>query len=155
MRLSGLLIGVALACVAVRGVGVAVAGPQAGRTAPIASAASVTRAFAAQGIPLEQKAPLMAARGTNGLPRLLWNRALASSQGVITVQVLRTAADARSLPARLLKTDTCAGFPTSYLTVRSRYVVATYTSCVTLSSPIHLATEPVLTGFVAAMQSLR
>ena len=115
----------------------------------------MTRAFAAHGIPLEQKAPLMAARGTNRLPKLLWNRALASSQGVITVQVLQMASDATSLPARLLKTDTCAGFPTSYLSVRSRNVVATYTSCVTLSSPIHLATAPVLSGFVAAMQSLR
>jgi hypothetical protein len=75
--------------------------------------------------------------------------------GVITVQVLRSAADLKSLPARMLKTDTCAGFPTSYLTVKSRNVVATYTSCFTLSSPIHLATQPVLGGFVAAMQSLR
>ena len=45
----------------------------------------------------------MAARGTNGLAKLLWNRTAASSQGVITVQVLRTAADAKSFPAPILK----------------------------------------------------
>ena len=97
----------------------------------------------------------MAARGTNALPKVFWNRKVASSQGVITVQVLRTVADAKSLPARMLKIDTCAGFPTSYLTVKSRNVIATYTSCFTLNSPIHIATTPVLNGFVAAMQSLR
>ena len=63
----------------------------------------VTRAFAVRGISLEQKAPLMAARGTNGLAKLFWNRTAASSQGVITVQVLRTAADAKSFPAPILK----------------------------------------------------
>jgi hypothetical protein len=74
---------------------------------------------------------------------------------VITVQVLRSAAQVKSLPARTVKPNTCAGFPTSYLTVKSRNVVATYTECYTVNSPIHLATEPVLSGFLAAMQSLR
>ena len=97
----------------------------------------------------------MAAHGTNGLPKVFWNREVVSSEGVVTVQILRTVADARSLPTRIQKADTCAGFPTSYLTVKARNVVATYTSCSTLTRPIHLATQPVLSGFLAAMQGLR
>jgi len=154
MRRLGLLAGIALIGLAVPGLSAAATGSPVNSKASIASASSVTRAFALRGIPLEQKAPLMAARGTNGLPKLFWNRTVASSQGVITVQVLRTAADAKSLPASLLKPNTCGGFPSSYLTVKSRNVVATYTSCFTLSSPIHLATRPLLSGFLAAMQSL-
>lgn len=155
MRRLVWLAGIASIALAVPGSGLAATGSLSSSRVPSATVSVVTRAFAARGIPLELKDKLMAARGTNGLPKVFWNRKVASSQGVITVQVLRTVADVRSLPSRMLKTDTCAGFPTSYLTVKSRNVVATYTSCVTLNATIHLATSPVLDEFVAAMQSLR
>jgi hypothetical protein len=153
MRRLGLLVGIALVSVAASGSGLAVAGSPSNSTASIASAASVTRAFAAKGIPLEQQAPLMAAHGTNGLPKVLWNRKTAFSQGVISVMVLRTASEAKKLPVRVPVAFDCAGFPASYLTIKSRNVVATYTRCFNLSPAMHLAANPALPSMMAAMQS--
>jgi hypothetical protein len=155
MRRFGLLAGIALVYMAVSGSALAAPGSHSSSKVPSATVSLVTRAFAAHGIPLERKGTPWPPNDKRLALKVLWNRKVASSQGVITVQVLRRAADAKSLPARMLKTDTCAGFPTSYLTVKSRNVVATYTSCFTLSSPIHVTTQPVLSGFLAAMQSLR
>jgi hypothetical protein len=154
MRRLGLLAGTALVAVSVPAAGLAWAGPPSNSKVIIASPASVTRAFAAYGIPLEQKGSPWPPNDKSLALKVLWNRSVASTQGVISVQVLPSAAHLKSLPARMLKPDTCAGFPTSYLTVKARNVVATYTSCVTLTSPIHLATEPVLREFLRAMQSL-
>ncbi len=67
MRRLGLLAGIALVSMAAPGSGVAVARSPSNSKVSIARAAAVTRAFAAQGIPLEQESRLMAAHGTNGL----------------------------------------------------------------------------------------
>ena len=153
MRRLGLLAGIALVALAVPGSVLAAPGPSSSKVS-IASAAAVTRAFAANGIPLEQQHPLMAAHGTNGLPKVLWNRKAAFGQGVISVMVLQTAAEAKKLPVRAPVAFDCAGFPTSYLTIKSRNVVATYTRCFNLSPAIHLAANPALPSMMAAMQSL-
>ena len=155
MRGAGSIAGIALVSMAVAGPGLAAAGSRSSSSAPSVSVASVTRAFAARGIPLERKGRPWPSNDTGLALKVLWNRRAASSQGVVTVQVLRSAAQLKSLPARMVKPNTCAGFPTSYLTVKSRNVVATYTECFTVNAPIHLATEPVLGRFLAAMQSLR
>ncbi len=148
------LAGIAVVSLAVPGSGLAAASTHPTANAPIATAGMVTRAFAARGIRLEQKALLMAARGSSGLPKLFWNRGAASTQGVITVRVLRTAADAKGFPMRTSSTSDCAGFPAMYLTLRSRNVVATYTDCFNLSSSVHLATRPVLPVLIAVMHGL-
>lgn len=154
MRRLGLLAGIALVAMTVAGSGLAAAGSPSRSKVPSATVSLVAQTFASHGIALEQKGTPWPPNDKSLALKVLWNRQAASSQGVITVQVLRSAAQLKSLPARMLKPDTCAGFPSSYLTMKSRNVVATYTSCVTLNSPIHLATEPVLSGFLAAMQSL-
>jgi hypothetical protein len=154
VRTLALFAGTALVALAGPGSDLAAAGPPSHSKVTIASPAAVTRAFAARGIPLEQKGTPWPPDDKSLALKVLWNRKVASSQGVITVQVLRSAAELKTLPARMLKPDTCAGFPSSYLTVKSRNVVATYTECFTLTSPIHLATQPVLDRFLAAMQSL-
>ena len=154
MRRLGLFAGIALLALAVPGPGLAAGSPSSSKVM-IASPASVAHAFAAHGIPLEQKGSPWPANDKSLALKVLWNRKAAPSQGVVNVQVLRSVAQLRSLPARMLKPDTCAGFPSSYLTVKSRNVIATYTSCVTSASPIHLATDPVLSEFLAAMQSLQ
>jgi hypothetical protein len=155
MRRLGLFAGIALVSLAAPGSGVAADGSPSNSNVIIASSAMVAQTFAAHGIALEEKGTPWP-RGDKRLAlNVLWNRKAASSQGVITVQILRSAAQLRTLPARMLKLNPCAGFPSSYLTVKSRNVIATYTSCYTLDLPIHLATQPVLGQFVAAMQGLR
>jgi hypothetical protein len=155
MRGLGLLAGIALVFLVLADSGLAAEGSHSGSKVPSATVSAVAQTFAAHGIALEQKGTPWPPNDKSLALKVLWNRKAASSQGVITVQVLRSAAQLRTLPARMLKPNTCAGFPSSYLTVKSRNVVATYTSCFTLTSPIHLATAPALSGFVAAMQSLR
>jgi hypothetical protein len=156
MRKRVLVAGVALISMAVPGPGLAAGVRSHFRSkVPRATVSLVTRAFAAHGIPLEQKGRPWPIDDKSLALKVLWNRKDAPSQGEITVQVLRSAAELKSLPAHQRKANVCAGFPTSYLIVKSRNVVATYTSCVTLSSPMHLATQPAVSGFVAAMYSLR
>ena len=154
MRRLGLLAGIALVSMAAWGSGLAVAGSPSNSRVSIASSASVTRAFALRGIPLR----LMDQSGAQGpksaVPPVLWNRRVASSQGVISVMILRTAAEAKALPVRAPVAFDCAGFPASYATVKFRNVVATYTSCFNLNPLVHLATSPALPSFMAAMQSL-
>lgn len=155
MRRLGVLAWIALVCMAAPGSGLAAGGSPSRPQAPRLTVSLVTRAFAAHGIALEQKGRPWPANDTRLALRVFWNRAAASSQGVVTVQVLRSAAELRTLPSRVVKPSDCAGFPTSYLTVKARNVVATDTECFTVSSPIHVATRPALGGFLGAMQRLR
>jgi hypothetical protein len=153
MRRLGLLTGIALVAVAASGSGLAVAGSPSNSKVSIASAASVTRAFALHGIPLR----LQDQSGAQG-PKIAWppvlsNQKVASTQGVISVMILRSAAEAKKLPVRAPVAFDCGGFPSSYATVKSRNVVATYTTCFNLSPLVHLATSPALPSFMAAMQS--
>jgi hypothetical protein len=155
MRGLGLLTGIALVAVAASGSGLAIAGSPSNPKVSIASAASVTRAFALHGIPLRLEEQ---SKGFEGQPSafspVLSNQKVASTQGVISVMILRSAAEAKKLPVRAPVAFDCAGFPTSYQTLKARNIVATYTECFNLNPSAHLATSPVFPAFVAAMHNL-
>jgi hypothetical protein len=155
MRKLDLLAVIAVVSVAASGSSLAAVGSHSSSKVPSATVSAVAQTFASHGIALEQKGTPWPPNDKSLAWKVLWNRKAASSQGVIAVQVLRSSAQLKTLPARTLKLNPCAGFPSSYLTVKSRNVIATYTSCYTLNSPMHLATAPALSGFLAAMRSLR
>jgi hypothetical protein len=155
VRRLGLLTGIALVAVAASGSGLAVAAAPSNSKVSIASAASVARAFALRGIPLRLEDQSKGLQGPkSALSPVLSNQKVASGQGVVSVMILPTVAEARALPVNPSVFFTCAGFPASYQTLKSRNVVATYTECFNLNPSAHLATNPVLPAFVAAMRSL-
>jgi hypothetical protein len=143
MRGLGLLAGIAAVSLAAPGSGVAAPGSHSSSKLPSATVSSVARAFAVRGIPLRLDDQGKATQGPKR-PKVLWNEQVASSQGVVSVVVFPSSAEAKATPERQSVAFDCAGFPASYATVRSRNVVATYTECFNLGPPIHLATNPVL-----------
>jgi hypothetical protein len=107
----------------------------------------VTRAFAARGIAIERETNAMLEPGTTAhVKGILWNQPHASSQGVLTVLVVGSAAEAKRLSLRHpdpTVTDICGGTTASdYHTWQARNVVASLSRCNYTSTPERRATAP-------------
>jgi hypothetical protein len=133
--------------VIVAGVALAVHSRSASDTKAAITPAAVTRAFAARGIAIEHDANAMLEPGTTAHVRgILWNQPHASSQGVLTVLVVGSAAEARRLSLRHpdpTVTDVCGGTTASdYHTWQARNVVASLSRCDYTNTPERRATAP-------------
>jgi hypothetical protein len=142
-----ILVGFASIALAGPGAELAAASPNAGSgSASQATIGSVTKVFAAHGVQLE-------AHRANTFT-LLINLRHMSSQGIVTVVVLKSDAAAKVLPLRETPFTQCTGFLASYMTWRSRNVVATVTRCASSRNDVHVATAPVASQVARAMTDL-
>jgi hypothetical protein len=161
MRRRWLLGGVAWVLV-LAGVGLAIRASQSDAKKTPASIASVTKAFAARGIALELSSQAALAPDEKGRAPLgiLWNQPSASRQGLVTVVVLRSTADAQGVVRYTRRLD--VSVPDScgrklaldYSELQSGNVFATFSRCDYTDSPNHLVGASARSTFVESMHDI-
>jgi hypothetical protein len=158
VRGRGILGGLA-GLVIVAGAVVAVQSRSSDNARTTVTPSAVTLAFAARGIAIEDDPHAMLEPGTTAhVKGILWNQPHASSQGVLTVLVVGSAAEAKRLSLRHpdpTASDACGGtISTDYHTWKARNVVASLARCDYTSTPERRATAPADATVAAVMGDL-
>jgi hypothetical protein len=146
---------------AVAAVGLAIRAASSGPARKPETIASVSRAFSAIGIPLEVEG------GDGGVQQFLYrvhplaslsNRPHTSRQGVVSVEILPTVAQAKILIAQQMNPadrDVCGGTTAAdYGQWQARNVVASFSRCDYTRQPFREAATPAISAVAAVMHSI-
>ena len=156
MRTRWLLAGVA-GIILIAGVGLVVRSSHPGSKQAPVTIASVTRAFAARGIALEPELDAGVAPGVKAHPLgILWNGSRASREGVVSVIVLPSVAQAKLVNAQHMPPtarDVCGGLPAAdHRQWQAGNIVATFSRCNYTKQPFHEAATPASSAVDAVMR---
>ena len=158
MRTRWLLGGVA-GIILVAGVGVVVRASHSGSKQVPETIESVTHAFAIRGIALEPELNAGLAPGVKAHPLgILWNGSRASREGVISVIVLPSVAQAKLVNAQHMPPtarDVCGGLPAAdHRQWQAGNIVATFSRCDYTKQPFHEAATPASSTVDSVMGSV-